>query len=86
MTPQFGKDATASIRRFFADELEQDIGDLKADMVLEFFLRELAPSVHNAAISSAQTYLRDRLVDLEAVATEPEFGYWPKSGPRTRRG
>lgn len=85
LPPEFRKQASASIRTFFAEELDQDIGDLKAELVLDFFLRELAPSVHNAAIGKAQVYLRDRLVDLEAVTTEPEFMYWPKSGPRSRK-
>lgn len=68
----------ASIRRYFASELDQDIGDLKAALILDFFLREVAPSVYNAAIADAQTYLRDRLVDLEATCYEAEFSYWPR--------
>ena len=70
------KTAIASIRRYFADELDLDIGDLKAALVLEFVLKEIAPSVYNGAISDAQTYLRDRLADLEGVCAVPEFAYW----------
>ncbi len=73
------KRAIASIRRFFDEQLEQDIGDLKAALVLDYFLREIGPSVHNAAIEHAQAYLRDRVADLDGVCTEAEFGYWPKS-------
>ena len=82
MAIQLSDDATkrarASIRRYFAEQLDQDIGDLKADLVLDFFLREIGPSVHNAAIEYAQVYLRDRVADLDGVCTEPEFGFWPK--------
>ena len=80
------REAIASLRRFFLEELEQDIGELKAGLVLDYMLREIGPSVHNAAIEKAQTYIRDRLADLEALAAEPEFSYWPKSGRRVRRG
>jgi uncharacterized protein (DUF2164 family) len=75
----------ASVRRYFSEELDQDIGDLKAALVLDFFLREVGPSVYNAAIADAQTYLRDRLADLEATCYEPEFAYWPKSSASPRR-
>ena len=77
------KRARASIRQYCAEKLDLDIGDLKADLLLDYFLRELAPTVYNAAVSDAQTWLRDRVADVEGVCYEPEFGYWPKaSGPR----
>lgn len=76
------KKALASIRRYAAENLDLDIGDLKADLLLDFFLREIGPTVYNAAVSDAQTYLRDRVADLEGACYEPEFGYWPKA-PRS---
>ncbi|MEO7042016.1 MAG: DUF2164 domain-containing protein [Gemmatimonadaceae bacterium] len=76
------KQSMSSIKRYFAEELEQDVGELKAGMLLEFILKEIAPTVYNAAISDAQTYLRDRLIDLEGVCSVAEFGYWPSA---TRR-
>jgi len=86
LTTEQRSEAVQSIRRFFQEELELDIGDLKAALVLDYVLREIAPSVHNDAIEKAQTYMRDRLADLEAIAAEPEFSYWPKGGRRVRRG
>jgi len=83
MTIELSLDATkqsiASIRRYFAERLEQDIGDLKAQLLLEFFLKEIGPTVYNGAVSDAQTYLRDRVADLEGVCSQPEFGYWPRT-------
>jgi uncharacterized protein (DUF2164 family) len=79
------KQSIASIRRYFADELDQDVGDLKAGLMLDFFLKEIAPSVYNGAISDAQTFLRDRVADLEAVCSAPEFAYWPTTAVRRAR-
>jgi uncharacterized protein (DUF2164 family) len=75
--------AIGSIRRYFADELDHELGELQARLVLEYFLKEIAPSVYNAALADAQTYLRERLDDLEGACAEPEFAYWPK-GTRRR--
>lgn len=77
--------AIASIKRYVGEELDQEIGDLKARLVLEFFIKEIAPSVYNGAIVDAQTYLRDRVADLESVCYAPEFSYWPKSTGRRPR-
>ena len=77
--------AIASIRRYVADELDQEIGELKARLMLEFFIKEIGGSVYNAAISDAQTYFRDRVADLEGACSAPEFAYWPKSTGRRPR-
>jgi uncharacterized protein (DUF2164 family) len=76
------KQSIASIRRYFADELEQDIGDLKAASLLEFFVKEIAPTVYNGAIGDAQAFMRDRIADLEGVCSVPEFAYWPSASVR----
>ena len=73
------KQAVASIKRYCAENLELKVGDLKAGALLEFFLKEIGPTLYNSAIADAQAYLRDRLSDLEGVCYEPEFVYWPKS-------
>ena len=74
--------ATASLKRYLAEELDQDVGDLKAGLLLEFILKEIGPSVYNGAIADAQTFLRDRVADLEGACSVPEFGYWPKATVR----
>jgi len=79
------KEALASIRRYCALNLEMEVGDLQAGALLDFFLKELAPSVYNAAIADAQTYFSGRLADLEGTCYEPEFGYWPKSSTVRRK-
>jgi uncharacterized protein (DUF2164 family) len=85
LTDDASKHAVASIRRYFAESLDQDIGDLKAALVLEFFLKEIAPTVYNGAIADAQTFLRDRVADLDGACSVPEFAYWERSAVRRGR-
>lgn len=68
----------ASIRRFFADEMEDDIGDLKAMRVLDFCVREIGPSVYNQAIADAQAFFQEKVSDLGGVRYEAEFDFWTK--------
>ncbi|MBD3348840.1 MAG: DUF2164 family protein [Candidatus Eisenbacteria bacterium] len=70
------KRALKSIKRYFDERLEMEVGDLQAMMLFDFFLEELAPTVHNEAIADAQAYLQERMGDLEATCYEAEFGYW----------
>ena len=61
---------------YFDERLEQKIGDLQAQLLLDFFLEELAPTVYNRAIFDAQAFVQERIVDIDATCFEPEFAYW----------
>ena len=76
------KKMQASVRRYAAESLDEEMGDLKAGLLVDFFLKELAPTVYNQAIADAQAYFQARAVDLEGVCYVEEFGYWP---PQHRR-
>jgi uncharacterized protein (DUF2164 family) len=68
----------ASIKRFFVEEMDDDIGDLKAMRVLDFCIREIGPSVYNQAILDAQAFMEEKTADLSGVRFEPEFDFWKK--------
>lgn len=78
------KHALVSLKRFWTESLDAAVGDLQAIALLDFFLKEIGPSVYNSGVADAQVYLRDRLADLEGACSEPEFTYWPK-GSSVRR-
>jgi uncharacterized protein (DUF2164 family) len=69
----------ASIKRYAAENLDEEIGDLKAGLLLEYCLEEIGPSIYNQAIADAQSYFTGRVADLEGVCHEAEFGFWPRS-------
>ena len=78
------KQAIASLRRYFDEELEQDIGDLKADMILEFILAEIAPTVYNQAIQDAQRLMQERVTEMDAALYAEEFAHFNKKGARRK--
>jgi uncharacterized protein (DUF2164 family) len=67
-----------SIKRYAAEHMDEDIGELKASMLLDFFVRELGPSIYNAAIVDARAAMHERVEDLDGTCYEPEFGYWKR--------
>ncbi len=74
--------AAASIRRFFDEELDTEIGDLKSSIVLDYVLREIGPAVYNQAIADARAFFDERAADLSALCHHNEFPYW---GPSARK-
>ena len=46
--------------------------------LLDFFLREVGPSVYNQATADAQSFFLEKASDLGAVRYEAEFDFWKK--------
>jgi uncharacterized protein (DUF2164 family) len=73
--------AVAALRSYFAEHLDEEIGDLKAGLLLDFILTELGPTVYNQAIADARAFFEERSGDLAAVCYREEF---PSAGRRRR--
>lgn len=73
--------AVATLRSYFADNMEEEIGDLKAGLLLDFIVEELGPIVYNQAIADARGFFEERAGDLAALCYREEF---PSAGRRRR--
>lgn len=70
------KRAIASIRRYFAENLDDEIGELKAALFLDYILTEHGPTIYNQAIADAKSFFDERSADLGAVCYRTEFAFW----------
>jgi len=74
--------AVTSIERYFKDELDEKIGNIRAAALLNFFLEEIGPSVYNQAVADVQERLIHRVTEVDIECHEDEFGYWMKRSKR----
>ena len=75
------KQATAALRAYVADQWDEEVGDLKAGLLLDFILAEIGPTIYNQAIADARAFFEERAGDLAAACYREEF---PSSGRRRR--
>ena len=61
-----------SIRQHFLEEFDEPISDFRAEGLLDFFVRELGPSVYNQGVRDAAGFIQDRLADIEGEVYERE--------------
>ncbi len=73
--------AVTSIERYFKDELDEKIGNIRAAALLTFFLEEIGPSIYNQAVADVQERLIGRVTEIDIECHEDEFGYWAKRRP-----
>ena len=67
------KQAVAALRQYFTANMEEEIGDLKAGLLLDFILSELGPSIYNQGLADAQAFFEERSQDLAAILHRDEF-------------
>lgn len=67
-----------SLQRYCANNFDEDIGNLKAQLLLDFCLREIGPSIYNQAVQDAQAVMQEKVAELETNCYETEFAYWQK--------
>lgn len=54
----------AEIKKYFSEEREEDLGDLSASLILDFFIKELSTEFYNQGVYDAYAYMSEKLEDL----------------------
>lgn len=77
--------AVGSIQRYFRENMEEPIGNMDAEALLDFFLQEIGPLAYNKAVADVQERLQLRVSEIDLEVHEDEFPYWHKSGRPGRK-
>ena len=56
-----------SIKNYFDNEREEELGDLASGLILDFFMEELADEFYNQGIWDSHVYMNDRVEDLLGI-------------------
>lgn len=52
---------------YFAEERDEDLGELASQLILDFFIEELSPYIYNQGVEDAHVYMKDKVEDLFAL-------------------
>ena len=58
------KEMTGLIQEFFLKEREEEIGDLQADIILDFIVDKLSDKFYNKGVYDSYVYMNDQTSDL----------------------
>ena len=75
-TPQQTSEAIHSLKKYFSTELDLELSDLKAKLLLNYLLKEIVPLGYNQGVRDAEEFFRNKLEDLSATCFEPSLTYW----------
>ena len=65
-----------SLRRYFREEMDEELTELRSKLVLDYILKEIAPFAYNRGVKDAERYFRARVEELPAVCFEDPLTYW----------
>lgn len=61
------EDMLSEIKAYFLKEREEELGDLAARLLLDFFMEKLAPYAYNQGVFDSYKYMSDRTEDLLGI-------------------
>lgn len=56
-----------SIKNFFLNERDEELGDLASSLIMDFIVEELAAEFYNQGIEDSYKYMMDRCEDLLGI-------------------
>ena len=76
LPPQQTTEAIHSLKKYFRTELDLELSDLKAKLLLNYLVKEIVPLGYNQGVKDAEEFFRNKLEDLSATCFEPSLTYW----------
>jgi uncharacterized protein (DUF2164 family) len=67
LTKEQKEDMISAIKTYFYQEREEELGDLAANLLLNFIIKELAPEFYNKGVYDSYKYMSDRIEDVLSI-------------------
>lgn len=67
LSQELKKQAIEDIKRYFVENREEDIGQLAAELLLDFMFEKVGVVIYNQAIRDAHTFMSEKVEDLYAL-------------------
>jgi uncharacterized protein (DUF2164 family) len=74
LSDQRQRDLIHRVQGLYRDRFDEEIGELKARLIVDILLRSAGPAIYNQGVRDAQAFVQDKLLDLEVEIYEPEDG------------
>ncbi len=63
-----------NLQNIFEREFDEPLSDFRADVILDLFMKSLAPAVYNQAVQDVRAHLQRKLDDLDGeIYVDAEF-------------
>lgn len=67
LPPEVRKRVVDAVKGYFLTEREEELGDLAAGLLVDFFVEQAGPAVYNQALADAQKFMSEKVEDLASL-------------------
>jgi uncharacterized protein (DUF2164 family) len=78
LTKQEIAEIVPSLKQYFREEFEEELSDMRARFLLEYFMSEIAPIAYNRGVKDAESFFRAHVEDLSGACYEAPMTWWLK--------
>jgi len=64
LPPEIKKQAIIDLKEYFLNKRGEEIGDLAADIILDFISEKIGPHFYNQAVYDISKYMSDKIDDI----------------------
>ncbi len=75
LAPERRKELVAQVKAWYDKQFDEEVGDLKAGFLVDYFIALVGPSAYNQGVKDAQAFMQDKLMDLEGEVYEPDLEF-----------
>ena len=70
LSKELKKQAITDLKIYFVNNRGEELGELGAELLLDFMLEKIGPVIYNQAIQDAHTFMSEKVEDLYALEKE----------------
>jgi uncharacterized protein (DUF2164 family) len=67
ITKESREEMAVAIKIYFSQERGEEIGDLKANLIVDFIIEKLAPEFYNQGVRDSCQYMKDMIEDVLSI-------------------
>ncbi len=67
ITNERREDMVDAIKIYFSEERGEEIGDLRAKLILDFIMEKMAPEFYNQGVSDSCQYMKNMIEDVLSI-------------------
>lgn len=75
LTPPIKEKIVYELQSYFENERDEDLGNIGAELLVDFILKEVGPMIYNQALIDVHELMEEKLDDIYLLELDDKYEY-----------
>ena len=75
LTPPIKEKIIYELQSYFSNERDEDLGNIGAELLIDFILKEVGPMIYNQALIDVHELMEEKLDDIYLLELDDKYEY-----------